>query len=479
MMMDKGLIYITAVLCVLYWCFIPPRSLPAGDIDFVSSFEDGFSSETAPAEQKEPAIENENSNTIISSFEADFSGMKVAGLEWNGFVEATMRSDIDYSHPDEGAVNNYPSCGLNIHYTGEQSEAAAELLFHRNWAYETPAMQQDLAPQNLSWYVQRIINQAWVMLFYDSFQLKAGYFKTVWGTGDQSHVVDPLNPFDYFDFVNNDYIDRKLSEFMLKVNVPLGLRGLLELVYVPAFTPDSYPLTGKWMPVHLETISSLLQGTPPAAIYRPDTRTLGDGQYAARLSGNIGVIDIAGTYYYGFVRSPNVVVSGGIPPTEIYLTYDRLHLFGLDAAAVLAGFNLRGEAAYYMGEDFYGEDVNRENNHSIQYVAGFDLNLPVSSLNINIQTIGAYFFNESAEPTQNIVSAAVRDMWNNQRIRPEVSASYGVEYKDWMIRPNIAFTLIDDVELNIEFAIFLGAEGGRFGQFEENDYIEIRFLYIF
>ncbi|MGC9312375.1 MAG: hypothetical protein ACP5IA_06745, partial [Sediminispirochaetaceae bacterium] len=420
----------------------------------------------------------------FSSFDSSFTETSGSSrLAWEGNVGAIVRAYADYADPSSGTVNAYPAVGLNLTYTGDNSEAAAELRFNRNWNYDTPSLEQDLAPQNISWYLQRMIENAYLRLFYDHFDLQVGYFKEVWGTGDQSHVVDPLNPFDYYDFVNNDYIDRKVSEFMCKIDVPLGLMGLLELVYVPVFTPDSSPLTGKWMPESLEPISAALQADPTNELVRPDTRTLSDGQYAARLSWTLGGLDIAGTYYYGFVRAPNVDItaSGPLPADfdKISLSYDRLHIFGLDAATVLAGFNLRGEAAYYMSEDFEGSDDLRENNHSIQYVAGFDRNLPIGNLNLNVQTIGAYFFNESSEPTRNIVSAALSDSWDNDRIRPEVSASYGVEDEDWMIRPNLNFSLVDDMTLEIEYAIFFGDKEGRFGQFEENDYLEVRLSHSF
>ena len=417
----------------------------------------------------------------FSSFDSSFTETSGSSrFAWEGDIGAIIRVYADYNDPLSGTVSVYPTVGLNITYTGDNSEAAAELRFNRYWNYDTPSLQQDLAPQNISWYLQRMIENAYLRLFYETFDLQVGYFKEVWGTGDQSHVVDPLNPFDYYDFVNNDYVDRKVSEFMFKIDMPLGLMGLLELVYVPVFTPDSSPLTGKWMPKSLEPISLLLAGG--AELDRPDTKSLSDGQCAARLSWTIGGLDIAGTYYYGFVRAPNVVSEGGPLPTDtdIFLSYDRLHIFGLDAAGVLAGFNLRCEAAYYMGEDFTGSDDNlRENNHSIQYVAGFDRNLPLGNLNLNVQTIGAYFINESSDPTRNIVSAALTDSWNNDRIRPEISASYGVEDEDWMIRPNLNFTLVDDMTLEIEYAVFFGDEAGRFGQFDENDYLEVRFSHSF
>lgn len=429
-------------------------SFPAYGQEFSEGFGGGFSSD-------EPAAASQETE------------QPAARLEWGGFVSTTMRSYIDPDKPGDSPVDTYPEIGLDLHYSADNSEAVANLRFHRNWQYDGTLDEQKNSHQNVLWYLQQMIDEAYLRLFYDNFDLQAGFLKEVWGTGDQSHVVDLLNPTDYYDYVNIDYIDRKLAEFMFKLNIPFAMNGLVELAYVPTFTPDSSPLYGDWAPSNLEDIKTAIEGG--AALNRPNMNRLSNGQYAARVSGTAGGMDIAGTYYYGYLRQPNVEI---IPP-DIYLSYDRVHVFGLDAAGVLAGFNLRGEAGYYLAEDYEGEDETRLNNHSVQYVAGFDRNLPVSQLNLNIQTIGAYFINEDEDPTRNIVSAALSDSWNNDKIKPEVSASYGVEEEDWMIRPEVSFDLVDDVQLTAGGAIFLGSSDGRFGQFDDNDYAQVELTYNF
>ena len=404
-------------------------------------------------------------------------------LEWNGFVSTSMRSYIDTDNPGDGEVNTYPEVGLDLTYSADNSEAVANLRFHRNWVYNPDPDPQSSDHQNALWYLQQMIDQAYLRLFYDHFNLQTGFIKEVWGTGDQSHVVDLLNPTDYYDYVNIDYIDRKTAEFMFKLNIPFAMNGLIQLAYVPTFTPDSSPITGRWTPQSAKDILDLVE--KENINYPEDKSSLANGQYTARVSGTAGGMDLAGTYYFGYLRQPGVEITsytGTFPnliPEKVALSYDRVHVFGLDGAGVLAGFNLRGEAAYYLTEDYDGADETRLNNHSLQWVAGVDRNLPVSELNLNIQTIGAYFINEEEDPTRNIVSAALTDSWNNNKINPEISASYGVEEEDWMIRPEVSFNLIDDVELTASGAIFLGSSEGRFGQFEDNDYAQVEFTYNF
>lgn len=470
------------VLLLLLMLFLSSPAIFAQDSDFSSGFrggfDSGFDSSSGTEANSTDAAGDAGGPSSGFGLGTDFAPSATA-LEWKGFVETALRGYLDYSDPAAGTLDHYPVLGLDLNYRGENSDVVAELRFSRNWSFDTPVDSQDTDPQNISWYLQRMINQAYIRLYYDRFNLQTGYLKEVWGTGDQAHVVDVINPMDYYDFVNIDYLDRKVSEFMVKMNVPLGLNGLLELVYVPTFTPDSSPLTGKWVPVETRELMETAETYSAYIHYPSDMNSLADGQYAARLSGNLGSIDLAGTYYYGYLRSPGVQIVGFPPTADIYLTYDRYHLFGLDFAAVIAGFNLRGEAAYYLTEDFEGEDETRLNNHSIQYVAGFDRNLPLSELNLNIQSIGAYYIHEDDDPDYHIVSAALKDSWNNDRVSPQVSLSYHVDEGDLMLRPKITFTLTDDAELTTEYALFHGDAAGLFGHFDDNDYLQVSLHYAF
>ena len=99
-------------------------------------------------------------------------------------------------------------------------------------------------------------------------------------------------------------------------------------------------------------------------------------------------MDIGGIYYFGFIREPVIEIPEA-DPTDYSIHFDRLNLFGLEFATVVGGFNLRAEAAYNMTEDFDGDDPYIH-NHTISYMGGFDRDLPLSNLNVNIQGRGEY-----------------------------------------------------------------------------------------
>jgi hypothetical protein len=374
----------------------------------------------------------------------------------------------------------------------------AELRFSRNWSHEkglveiineaTTSPPDPVEPaMNFKWYLQRMINQAYLQLFYEDFDLQAGFLKEVWGTGDQVHVVDPLNPTDYYDYVNPDYMERKIAEFMLKGNLRLGSNATLELVYVPTFTPDAIPQSGAWVPAQVQF---LIDNSTVVNYPSDDFLSLDDGQYAARLKGSFGGLDLGAIYHFGRSHQPVVVdVVGVLPAADLYIDYPYRHLFGLESAAVLGGFNLRAEAAFTMTND-WEEDLSgesREDNPAAHWVAGFDRDLPLSNLNLNIQGTGAYYWNAApdAEALSNTLSVALTDSWDNDKVKPELAFAYSAEGTDlladpdWMLRPKIEFSLVDDVSLTAEYAYFYGPADGRFGQFDENDFLQLSLHYAF
>ena len=397
-------------------------------------------------------------------------------------------------------------------YSNDNSELATNLEFRPEYLKEADSATE---------FAKELIDEAYLTLFYDSFNLQAGYLREVWGTGDQVHVVDLLNSNDLRDFVNPDYAERRLSRPMFKLNVPVRMQGRFEAVYIPTFEPDLIPREGRWAPADARELNALIEtalggalAAPPAndltyadslvlenTIQEPNTSTLQWGQYATRYRDTFGSVDLGLIYYHGFLKQPSITLTSamGSPDTfgfgdQIKLDYDRVNVLGIEYAAVLGGFNTRAEAAYYLTGDIEGDDPNVTNN-SLHYLAGFDRDLPVSNLNVNLQGVGTYYLKSSeiednveermtydfqydpdGEYTTHIVSLAVTDSYANETVEPEIALSYGVEKDDWYINPSIEFSLLDDVKLLTEVAIFHGDEG-YFGQYDDNDFAQVRLEY--
>ncbi len=164
--------------------------------------------------------------------------------------------------------------------------------------------------------------------------------------------------------------------------------------------------------------------------------------------------------------------NGTITVTDRYarpsLNYDQVQVFGVEAAFVLLDvLNTRWEFAYNLTEDTAGDNPWVKNN-SISWVVGFDIDLPIHNLNLNVQTQGAYIlksdkikdgayaeydvdYNSDGKYTNNKIIALISDNFLNEKLKVEVQGIYGIECKEWMVAPKI--------EYNAAEGLFLTARG--------------------
>tara|TARA_B100000614_G_scaffold238240_1_gene236952 strand:+ start:1848 stop:3560 length:1713 start_codon:yes stop_codon:yes gene_type:complete len=522
------------------------------------------------------------------------SGSAAAALEWGGRLRFDARAIADYDRPEDSATTGDAQAQLELSYTADNSEAHVRLEATDGFLADGSApggatgATATGATAAMDEFLRTFVDEAYLQLYYDRFNLQAGYLKTVWGQGDQVHVVDFLNSNDYSDFINPDYIERRLASGMVKLNVPwnsaAGRSGQVELAVLPVLRPDFLPEQGTWAPAQAAMLQQLLTGyagaltdlreaqldaalspvdgaalepesalwaqaTAAGALTTADTRTLNYAQAAARATARLGGVDLGAVYYWGyrktpsprirladpdafaaFLASPGSASPAPDPEGEVRLEYDPLQGFGLEGATVIGPFNVRAEAAYYLTEDIAGDDPEVPNN-SLEYLLGFDVDLGISSLNLNVQGTGSYILNSDAideagpvanvssalktaaqsdatlaavldaspyavlyldpnarlnyqyDPdgiyTSHVVSAALTDSWNNDRVRPEVSVAMGIERQDVRVEPSVEFVLRDDARFEVSSVVFAGDEAGVFGQYDANDYVQLRFQYSF
>jgi len=558
-----------------------PANLTAQEGDFSEGF--GVDQDEEAAADGDTSDDSDTAADSDTSDDSAFSGGFGGGfsssgedlVSWSGRLRADIRGYADYDEPDHSAVDMEAVARLELEYAGDNSEVIVRTDVAEG--VQVGEATGAAARERLS------VDEAYLRLFYDRFDLQAGYIRTVWGQGDEVHVVDFLNSNDYRDYINPSYTDRRRATGMLKVDIPWmseeGASGRVELAYAPVLRGDALPESGPWVPAQAAELAGLLEGyagalaaTRAAQTGAPDapgdtiapetqlwagataaealsteaTDTLQFGQVGARATARLGGVDLGAVYYWGYRTSPTprirladsaafdafIADSTAAQPAPdpagaVRLTYDRLQGFGLEAATVVGPFNLRAEGAYYLTEDIAGDDPEIPNN-SLEYLAGFDVDMGVSSLNLNVQGTGSYILNSdtideagaitgvseayataAAAPgsnlpttgaevllfdpnarlnyqfdedgiyTTHVVSAALTDSWRNDRVRPELTGAVSVERLDYRIGPAVEFVLRDDILFEVSGAVFGGDEAGTFGQFDDNDYLQLRFEYNF
>lgn len=237
--------------------------------------------------------------------------------------------------------------------------------------------------------------------------------------------------------------------------------------------------------------------------FMPDMHQIKYGQYGLRLSGSAGHIDMACQYYYGHYKTPSINVEKMITYAmegkniRECVYYDPVHIFGADLGAAIAMFNFKSEAAYYMTEDFKGTDPAVHNN-SLQWVLGFDVDIPLNNLNLNVQNIGSHIigfknvrqnnksgkmdmdWNTAEKSTNNKLVFNVSDSWLHETLTDSVTVIWGIEHNDVVVMPKIKYKIKD--EFYIEGAgayIYAKDKKSEFASWKNNHFAQVSFEYKF
>ena len=469
-----------------------------------------------------------------SDFGGDFgdtassSSFAATALSVNGEAQVNFRAYVD----DEGTSglpidewNTWvdPKGKLGLNYSNDS--VSADVKF---------ALSKDIITD----YKSDIIDELTLEAYLGNFVIQAGKMKVVWGKGDKLHVIDNFNANDYKDFLIPDYIDRRISEPMVRVlyNAPNDAgpftSNRFEFVWTPFMTADRYAASGRWVPNQVNELKEGLtrnageiitkqimtagNDSEAQAVYTtmlsnsssladnlyPDLYQLKYMQAGARFTTTTGSLDWGLSYYFGRDKRASFDYKNMAPYVQKYLKgtaeeddkfidYDFLQVFGIEAAKTFGAYNFRAEAAYNLTKDVAGDDPKVHNN-SFAWVFGFDRDLPVSELNFNLQTQGKFILNHDeiknsgdtesgTYKTDNKLVLNISDNLAHGKLKPEVSAIYGFEHFDLIIMPKVTWYVSDGLEFSASGMYMQSFIESRseFGNWHNNSFVQIAAKYTF
>lgn len=470
-----------------------------------------------------------------SDFGGDFgdtassSSFAATALSVNGEAQVNFRAYVD----DEGTSglpidewNTWvdPKGKLGLNYSNDS--VSADVKF---------ALSKDIITD----YKADIIDELTLEAYLGNFVIQAGKMKVVWGKGDKLHVIDNFNANDYKDFLIPDYIDRRISEPMVRVlyNAPNDAgpftSNRFEFVWTPFMTADRYAASGRWVPTQVKKLKNQLTENAVIAIAAakeqsllytkmlsnsssladnlyPDLYQLKYMQAGARFTTTTGSWDWGVSYYFGRDKRASFdyakmsgtshdgkdgyiykYLAGIADEDDKFIDYDFLQVFGIEAAKTFGAYNFRAEAAYNLTKDVAGDDPKVHNN-SLAWVFGFDRDLPVSELNFNLQTQGKFILNHDeikdsgdtesgTYKTDNKLVLNISDNLAHGKLKPEVSAIYGFEHFDLIIMPKVTWYVSDGLEFSASGMYMQSFIESRseFGNWHNNSFVQIAAKYTF
>ncbi len=237
--------------------------------------------------------------------------------------------------------------------------------------------------------------------------------------------------------------------------------------------------------------------------FLPDMTKIKYGQYGLRLTGSVKNTDIGGQYYYGHYKTPSVdfqkLLTNTINAKSIKecIYYDPVHIFGIDFGAAIAMFNLRSEFAYYMTYDFKGTNPAIHNN-SLQWVLGFDVDIPVNNITVNVQNLGSCIlgfknvkknndaegfdmdWNTAQKPTNNKLVIHISDSWMHDTLTDSLTVIWGIEHRDVVLMPNIKYKVKDELYVESKAAyIYAKNKKSEFASWKNNHFLQFGVEYHF
>ncbi|MDA3851567.1 MAG: hypothetical protein PF447_09870, partial [Spirochaetaceae bacterium] len=314
---------------------------------------------------------------------------------------------------------------------------------------------------------------------------------------------------------------------MARLNLITGEYGRLELVVVPWFTPDTQASSGSWMMAEALGLESDLESFIPtyALLYetayaaanplgsaslataqrmaafqedaiRWDTQKLSYIQWGLRYTQTLGPMDWGVSAARSYIRTPianpvdlygSALMSPAVLNIDPHyeLMFTPMYMGAFEMAVSLWDLNIRHEAAVKLTEDLDGSKANIHNPR-MEWLLGFDSNLPVSNLNINLQGAASYIlFTEgitdssdadyNADEYTHRIMGSISDSLFYDQLGLSLSGSYNIEDQDFMLIPEIEWNIKDSVTISTTYRLYSGKDDSLFGQFDQQDNLEILF----
>jgi hypothetical protein len=324
------------------------------------------------------------------------------------------------------------------------------------------------------------LRELYLELRYGQLDARLGRQQIVWGEAIGLRILDVINPQDFREFILDDFIDARIPLWGARVDYTLG-DWTFEGLVLPDFEANRPADQGSEFQFrNIRTPALPIQMPfPPfpsvqvAKVKKPEDGRLSDALIGARITRVLRGTDLSLNYLYAWEDFPTPFRRVINPNTFlIEPIHKRLHLLGGSFNYAFDVFVLRGEGVVALGRHFVSDNPNDADGvrrrEFFSYVLGLDWTVN-DNLSANVQFFQTVIFNKPSdvedETVNNALSLFLRaDFWN-ETLFPQLLVLYGLNFGDFLIRPQIKYELTDLWSLTAGMDFFVGSHAGFFGQF--------------
>ncbi|MCB2212255.1 hypothetical protein KQI52_09110 [bacterium] len=386
------------------------------------------------------------------------------------YIGALTQQDGDYA-----IVQN--ALDLRFDKTGPQ------IGFHVNpyiYQYPDPA----LSPRTDEFEID--LRQAYVDLYFDTFDVRMGKQQIVWGKADGVFITDIVSPKDLSEFLLRDFSEIRIGVTAAKLDYYTG-NNTFELVWLPVFTPTIAPEEGSlWRPAFELSVAM------PTRFDRSEEEvgaSLDNSELFARWSMISSAYDFE--LIAGWMWEDEPILQTAIKPSSlpgapdslvVLPEHHRLLTVGGSASTTVGPWVFTGEAAFVKGAWFETKTktipVGAIENDYIHWMGG--LSRDIAGTTISSQFIQTAVLDHQdavlADEFDNMMTLSLRDTFMRETLGLELFSYIGFNESDALVRPSVDYSFADAVNLTLGANLFFGGRG-TFGQYSDNDmvYLKVRF----
>ena len=325
------------------------------------------------------------------------------------------------------------------------------------------------------------LREAYLSYAKGNFDLRVGRQIVVWGVADALRVTDCVSPFDYTEFLAQDYDDIRMPVNGLRAKYTIG-SVTLEAVCNPVVDFFVLP-TDERNPWAIRLPSAPLPYTIDLESGKPEKK-IKNMEFGGRASVNLSGIDFSVSALRTWNKQPALcpALSDDGQSLRINGQYRRMTMLGADCSLPVGQFVLRAEVAEYIGEaQGSGLGQNAVRRNTLNALAGVDW-YPGNDWNVSVQYDHKYISGNlaalSAYRNAGLATARLSKELLHNTLKLSTFAYIDVANGGIFNRLSAAYSLNDQIELTAGYDYF-HAHKGTFAMYSKNSEAWVKMKYSF
>ena len=325
------------------------------------------------------------------------------------------------------------------------------------------------------------LREAYLSYAKGNFDLRVGRQIVVWGVADALRITDCVSPFDYTEFLAQDYDDIRMPVNGLRAKYTRG-SVTLEAVCNPVVDFFILP-TDERNPWAIRLPSAPLPYTTDLESGKPEKK-IRNMEFGGRASVNLSGIDFSVSALRTWNKLPALCpdLSGDGRTLYINGQYRRMTMLGADCSLPVGQFVLRAEVAEYIGEaQGSGLGQNAVRRNTLNALAGVDW-YPGNDWNISVQYCHKYTSGNlaalSVYRNAGLATARLSKELLHNTLKLSTFAYIDVASGGIFNRLSASYSLNDDIELTAGYDYF-HADKGKFAMYGKNSEAWVKMKYSF